>query len=140
MRVDLSLPFRSPKRLTAVDRIRTIIVDDEKPARTRLLALLEPRSDIEVVGVARDGREAVELVRTRKPELLFLDIQMPELDGFGVLREISPARVPLTIFVTAHDRYAIRAFEAHAVDYLLKPFSDERSRLRWNTHARPCST
>ena len=109
-----------------MDRIRTIIVDDEKPARTRLLALLEPRSDIEVVGVARDGREAVELVRTRKPDLLFLDIHMPELDGFGVLREISPARVPLTIFVTAHDRYAIRAFEAHAVDYLLKPFSDER--------------
>jgi two-component system LytT family response regulator len=109
-----------------MDRIRTIIVDDEKPARTRLLALLEPRSDIEVVGVARDGREAVELVRTRKPDLLFLDIHMPELDGFGVLREISPTRLPLTIFVTAHDRYAVRAFEAHAVDYLLKPFSDER--------------
>ena len=91
-----------------------------------MLALLEPRRDVEVVGVARDGREAVELVRTRKPELLFLDIHMPELDGFGVLREISAARAPLTIFVTAHDRYAIRAFEAHAVDYLLKPFSDER--------------
>jgi two-component system, LytTR family, response regulator len=109
-----------------MDRIRTVIADDEKPARTRLLALLERRSDIEVVGVARDGREAVELVRSRKPDLLFLDIHMPELDGFGVLREISPARVPVTIFVTAHDRYAIRAFEAHAVDYLLKPFSDER--------------
>lgn len=103
-----------------------MIADDEKPARTRLLALLESRSDVEVVGVARTGREAVELVRTRKPDLLFLDIHMPELDGFGVLREISPARVPLTIFVTAHDRYAIRAFEAHAIDYLLKPFSDQR--------------
>ena len=109
-----------------MDRIRTIIVDDEKPARTRLLALLDHRPDIEIVGVARDGREAVELVRSRKPELLFLDIHMPELDGFGVLREISAAKMPLTIFVTAHDRYAIRAFEAHAVDYLLKPFSDER--------------
>ena len=109
-----------------MDRIRTVIADDEKPARTRLLALLERRSDIEVIGVARDGREAVELVRSRKPDLLFLDIHMPELDGFGVLREISPSRVPVTIFVTAHDRYAIRAFEAHAVDYLLKPFSDER--------------
>jgi two-component system, LytTR family, response regulator len=109
-----------------MDRIKTMIADDEKPARTRLLALLESRSDVEVVGVARTGREAVELVRTRKPDLLFLDIHMPELDGFGVLREIPPARVPLTIFVTAHDRYAIRAFEAHAIDYLLKPFSDER--------------
>jgi two-component system LytT family response regulator len=112
--------------VTAVDRIRTLIADDEKPARTRLLALLEPRSDVEVVGVARDGREAVELIHARQPDLLFLDIHMPQLDGFGVLREISPARIPLTIFVTAHDRYAIRAFEAHAVDYLLKPFSDER--------------
>ncbi len=109
-----------------MDRIRTVIVDDEKPARTRLLGLLEQRSDIEVVGVARDGREAVALVRSRNPSLLFLDIQMPELDGFAVLREIPPTHLPLTIFVTAHDRYAVRAFEAHAVDYLLKPFSDER--------------
>jgi two-component system LytT family response regulator len=109
-----------------MERIRTVIVDDEKPARTRLLALLERRSDIEVVGVARDGREAVELVRSRKPDLLFLDVHMPELDGFDVLREIPPGRMPVTVFVTAYDRYAIRAFEAHAVDYVLKPFSDER--------------
>ncbi len=66
------------------------------------------------------------MVRSRNPTLLFLDIQMPELDGFGVLREIPPERMPVTIFVTAHDRYAVRAFEAHAIDYLLKPFSDER--------------
>lgn len=103
-----------------------MIVDDEKPARTRLLALLEQRSEIEVVGIGRDGREAVALVRSRKPDLLFLDIHMPELDGFGVLREILPDRPPVTIFVTAYDRYAVRAFEAHALDYLLKPFSDER--------------
>ncbi len=109
-----------------MDRIRTVIVDDEKPARTRLLSLLEQHSDIEVVGVARDGREAVALVRSRNPTLLFLDIQMPELDGFGVLREIPPDQMPVAIFVTAHDRYAVRAFEAHAIDYLLKPFSDER--------------
>lgn len=109
-----------------MDRIRTVIVDDEKPARTRLLSLLEQHGDIEVVGIARDGREAVALIRSRSPALLFLDIQMPELDGFGVLREIPPDRIPVTIFVTAHDRYAVRAFEAHAVDYLLKPFSDER--------------
>jgi two-component system, LytTR family, response regulator len=109
-----------------MERIRTVIVDDEKPARTRLLGLLEQRSDIEVVGIARDGREAVAMVRSRNPALLFLDIQMPELDGFGVLREIPHDRMPVTIFVTAHDRYAVRAFEAHAIDYLLKPFSDER--------------
>jgi two-component system, LytTR family, response regulator len=109
-----------------MERIRTLIVDDEKPARMRLLSLLEQQSDIEVVGVARDGREAVALIRSRHPVLLFLDIQMPELDGFGVLREIPQPDVPVTIFVTAHDRYAVRAFEAHAVDYLLKPFSDER--------------
>ena len=90
------------------------------------MSLLERRSDIEVVGVARDGREAVSIVRSRAPDLLFLDIQMPELDGFGVLREIAPARMPVTIFVTAYDQYAVRAFEAHALDYLLKPFSDER--------------
>src|SRR5687768_14860970 len=118
--------FSVPCVVNEMDRIKTMIADDEKPGRTRLLALLESRGNVEVVGVARTGREAVELVRTRKPDLLFLDIHMPELDGFGVLREISPARVPLTIFVTAHDRYAIRAFEAHAIDYLLKPFSDER--------------
>jgi len=91
-----------------------------------LLALLTHCSDIEVIGIARDGREAVELVRTRNADLLFLDLHMPELDGFGVLREISPARVPLTIVVTANNRHAARAFEAQAVDYLLKPFSDER--------------
>jgi two-component system, LytTR family, response regulator len=109
-----------------MDRIRAVIVDDEKPARTRLLELLERRNDVEVVGIGRDGREGVALVRSRKPDLLFLDIHMPELDGFGVLREIPPVRVPVTIFVTAYDQYAVRAFEAHAVDYLLKPFSDER--------------
>jgi two-component system LytT family response regulator len=109
-----------------MDRIRTVIVDDEKPARMRLLNLLERCPDIEVVGIARDGSEAVALIRSRKPDLLFLDINMPELDGFDVLREIAPAPAPVTIFVTAYDQYAVRAFEAHALDYLLKPFSDER--------------
>ncbi|HEY8551154.1 MAG TPA: LytTR family DNA-binding domain-containing protein [Vicinamibacterales bacterium] len=107
-------------------RIRTLVVDDEKPARMRLLDLLQRDPEIEVVGAARDGREAVELVRARDPHLLFLDIQMPVLDGFGVLREIGPRQLPFTIFVTAYDKYAIQAFEAHALDYLMKPFSDER--------------
>jgi two-component system LytT family response regulator len=110
----------------AMDRIRAVIVDDEKPARTRLLDLLARRRDVEVVGVARHGREAITLVRSQAPDLLLLDIQMPELDGFDVLRGIPPAPVPVTIFVTAYDRYAVRAFEAHALDYVLKPFSDER--------------
>jgi two-component system LytT family response regulator len=109
-----------------MDAIRTLIIDDEKPARARLLELLERDKEIAVVGQARDGREAVELIRQHSPQLMFLDIQMPILDGFGVLQEIPPEQRPATVFVTAYDRYAIQAFEAHALDYLLKPFSDER--------------
>jgi two-component system, LytTR family, response regulator len=109
-----------------MDRIPTLVVDDEKPARTRLLELLRREPDIEVVAEARDGREAVELVRAHAPHLMFLDIQMPDLDGFGVLRALDPEQLPVTIFVTAYDKYAIQAFEAHALDYLLKPFSDQR--------------
>jgi two-component system LytT family response regulator len=107
-------------------RIRTIVVDDEKPARSRLLELLARDPEIEVVGVGRDGVEALELIRAQRPQLLFLDIQMPLLDGFGVLRELEPESTPFTVFVTAYDQYAIQAFEAHALDYLMKPFSDER--------------
>ena len=109
-----------------METIRTLVVDDEKPARRRLLEQLEKEPDIEVVGIGRDGPEAVKLIRDRNPDLLFLDIQMPRLDGFGVLRSLGPGHLPVTIFVTAYDKYAIRAFEAHALDYLLKPFSDER--------------
>jgi len=109
-----------------MDPVKTLIVDDEPPAQTRLLNLLSTRPDIEIVGVASHGAEAVSLVRQRRPQLMFLDIQMPGVDGFGVLTQLAPGPVPTTIFVTAYDRYAIAAFEAHAVDYLLKPFSDER--------------
>lgn len=118
-----------------METIRTLVVDDEKPARRRLLDLLEQQQDVEVVGVGRDGREAVELIRDKKPHLLFLDIQMPNLDGFGVLEDVGPLRMPVTVFVTAYDNYAIQAFEAHALDYLLKPFSDERFETALN-HAR----
>jgi two-component system LytT family response regulator len=110
----------------SMDRIRTLVVDDEKPARTRLLDLLHREEEIEVVGEGRDGREAIELVRAHAPQLMFLDIQMPDLDGFGVLQAIEPDRLPATVFVTAYDKYAIQAFEAHALDYLLKPYSDQR--------------
>jgi two-component system, LytTR family, response regulator len=109
-----------------MEKIRVIIVDDEKPARSRLGQCLSREADVEVVGVARDGVEAVKLLRAHKPDLLFLDVQMPSLDGFGVLREIGPDGAPLVVFVTAYDKYAIKAFETHAVDYLLKPYSDQR--------------
>jgi two-component system LytT family response regulator len=109
-----------------MERVRTLVVDDEKPARARLLELLYREPGIEVVGEGRDGHEAVELVRACAPHLMFLDIQMPNVDGFGVLRALDPAQMPVTIFVTAYDRYAIQAFEAHAIDYLLKPYSDQR--------------
>jgi two-component system, LytTR family, response regulator len=109
-----------------MDPIRTIIVDDEPPARQRLQSLLRDRPDIEVLGVGRDGSEAVALVQQHRPQLLFLDVQMPVLDGFSALKLLAPESVPLTIFVTAYDQYAMAAFEAHALDYLLKPFSDER--------------
>ena len=109
-----------------MDVIRTVVVDDEKPALTRIVELLEKQPDIEIAGVARHGREAVQLIRCQAPHLLFLDIQMPGMSGFDVLAEVAPGQTPLTIFVTGYDKYAIPAFEAHALDYLLKPFSDER--------------
>src|SRR5262245_41965728 len=106
--------------------IRTMVVDDEKPARVRLLELLRRHADVDVVGTAGDGHEALDVIRRVSPHLLFLDVQMPQLDGFGVLRELAPEHLPITILVTAYDKYAIQAFDAHAIDYLLKPFSDER--------------
>lgn len=106
--------------------VRTLVVDDEKPGRARLLGLLKDRPEVEVVGVAADGREAVDLVRELRPQLMFLDIEMPDLDGFGVLGTVPKALMPAVVFVTAYDRFAMAAFEAHAVDYLLKPFGDER--------------
>ena len=106
--------------------LRVLVVDDEKPARTRLLNLLARQPDVETVGVARNGREAVAIIRAERPDVVFLDVQMPELDGLGVVNEITPAEMPATIFVTAYEHYALPAFEAHAFGYLLKPFSDER--------------
>lgn len=105
--------------------VRTLVVDDEKPARMRLLELLRRQPDLDVL-TACDGQEAVEMVRRTSPRLLFLDVQMPRLDGFAVLRQLGPDQLPLTIMVTAYDKYAMQAFDAHAIDYLLKPFSDQR--------------
>jgi len=106
--------------------LRILIVDDEPLARQRLLDLLEGREDIEVVGQAASGREAVEAIRALQPDLVFLDVQMPGMTGLDVVREIGPERMPVTIFVTAYDQYALKAFEVAAIDYLLKPFDDER--------------
>ncbi len=106
--------------------IRVLIVDDEKPAREKIKLLLKNQPDIETIGESANGGEAVDQIRSLNPDLIFLDIQMPVLDGFGVLETIDPARLPVIIFVTAFDQYAIQAFEANAIDYLLKPYDENR--------------
>ncbi len=110
------------------DTIRVLIVDDEALARERIRTLLAGDSDVEIVGECSSGDAAVKAIRRQRPDLLFLDVQMPRLDGFGVLEKIGTAKLPTTIFVTAFDQYAIRAFDAMALDYLLKPFTRERFR------------
>jgi len=107
-------------------RVRAIVVDDEPLARRRLLTLLAEEPELEVVGEAGSGSAAVEAIAGKRPDLVFLDVQMPGLDGFGVLRCIARAHSPAVVFVTAHDEHAIRAFEVQAVDYLLKPVTAAR--------------
>jgi two-component system LytT family response regulator len=106
--------------------IRVLIVDDEPLARDCVRLALGREADVEVVGECGDGRSAVSAIRQRSPDLVFLDVQMPGLDGFGVVEAIGPARMPPVVFVTAYDAHAIRAFRLHATDYLLKPFDDVR--------------
>jgi two-component system, LytTR family, response regulator len=106
--------------------IRTIIVDDEPLARRGLRQLIEPHADLKIIGEARNGVEAIAAVRTMEPDLIFLDVQMPEPDGFGVLKEIWSENMPLVVFVTAYDDFAVRAFDAHALDYLIKPLQRAR--------------
>lgn len=106
--------------------VRTVIADDERLARQKLLILLESEPLVKVVAECQDGRQTVSAIRTLHPDLLLLDIQMPDLDGFQVLSEIPPEELPVVIFTSAYDQYAIRAFEANALDYLLKPFDQER--------------
>src|SRR5687767_15811986 len=102
--------------------LRVLIVDDEEIARQRLRRLLAREDDVEIVGEASDGVHAVESIRSLAPDLVFLDVQMPEVDGFAVLERLRPQLAPAVVFVTAHDDYALRAFDVHAVDYLRKPF------------------
>ena len=106
--------------------IRALIADDMLLARKRVRRHLEPHDDIEIAGEASGGREAVEMIRALEPQLLFLDVQMPEVGGFDVLEEVGPDAVPAVIFVTAYDQFALKAFDVHALDYLLKPFDAER--------------
>jgi two-component system LytT family response regulator len=106
--------------------VRTLIVDDERMARKRLRTLLATDADVSVVGECTNGRDAVTAIDEHQPDLVFLDVQMPELDGFAVVNAIGVQRMPVTVFVTAFDQYALKAFEAHALDYLTKPFDRER--------------
>lgn len=107
-------------------KIKTIIIDDEIDACEGLQLLLSDQADIQIVSVCRNGREAVKAIDRLKPELVFLDIQMPGLNGFEVLENLDSGLLPAVIFVTAYDEYALNAFEVHALDYLQKPFTDER--------------
>jgi two-component system, LytTR family, response regulator len=107
-------------------KARTLIVDDEELARERLRQLLAGRPGVELIGECADGHQAVATIRKESPDLIFLDIQMPELDGFAVLEALNVEPMPVIVFVTAFDKFALRAFEVHAVDYLLKPFDRER--------------
>jgi two-component system LytT family response regulator len=115
----------SPKKL-----LRVLIVDDEAPARRKVLRLLREEAGVEIAGEADSGEAAVEAIRKLSPDLVFLDVQMPGVDGFKVLQSLNAAKIqmPRVIFVTAHDKFALRAFEVHAFDYLLKPVGEERFR------------
>lgn len=108
--------------------LRVLVVDDEPIARRGILRLLKQETDVEVVGECGDGAEAVAAIGTLAPDLVFLDVRMPELDGFGVIAAIGATRMPAVVFVTAFDQHAVRAFDAQAIDYVLKPIDPERFR------------
>jgi len=107
-------------------KTRVLVVDDEPLARERVRKLLEGEAEVECIGECPDGASAVQTIRRESPDIVFLDVQMPELDGFGVLAQLGGDKMPAVVFVTAHDQFALKAFEVHAVDYLLKPFDKER--------------
>ena len=120
-------------------RLRVLVVDDEPLARDGLKLLLGRQPRVASVSEARNGREAVALIREQKPDLVLLDVQMPRTDGFAVVQAIGAERMPAVIFVTAHDQYAIRAFEIAAIDYLLKPVSEERFALAFERAIEPAA-
>jgi two-component system LytT family response regulator len=106
--------------------LRTLIVDDEPLARERVRMMLGMHDDVAVIGEVGDGQQAIDAIRQERPDLVFLDVQMPSVDGFGVLRALEGEIMPYVVFVTAYDQYALKAFEVHALDYVLKPFNAER--------------
>ncbi|MEL6616082.1 MAG: response regulator, partial [Bacteroidota bacterium] len=106
--------------------VRALIVDDEPHGRRGVRIRLDRTPEVEVVGECANGREAVQAIAELRPDLVFLDIQMPGLDGFGVIETVGPDAMPVTVFVTAYDQHALRAFDAQALDYLLKPIDDDR--------------
>ena len=118
-----------------ITKIRALVVDDEPVARDRVVRLLQQQADIELVGQCSNGLETVTAIERLSPDLVFLDVQMPEMNGFEVVRALEAGHVPAVVFVTAYDEYAVRAFEVHALDYLLKPFSSMRFRATL-AHAR----
>jgi two-component system LytT family response regulator len=124
-------------------KLRVVVVDDEPPARELLVTLLTREPEVELVGVATDGIEAVEVIRARSPHVVFLDIQMPGLDGFEVVSSLPSETIPKIVFVTAFSEHAVRAFEARALDYVLKPFEFDRIHTtleRVRQQLRPGST
>src|SRR5215831_5142809 len=122
MPLSVSKPASRPRS----EGLSILVADDEAPARQRIIDLLRRDSQVAAIIEASDGLSAVEIIQNQRPDLVFLDVQMPELNGLEVIAEVGAERMPLTVFVTAYDQHAIRAFEANALDYLLKPFSDER--------------
>jgi two-component system LytT family response regulator len=116
-------------------KLRTLLVDDETLSRRGLELRLKVANDIEIIGQCSNGREALQAIRELKPDLVFLDIQMPGLSGFDVLAELQPHELPMIVFVTAYDRFAVQAFEARAIDYVLKPVDDVRLAAT-HTHER----
>ncbi len=112
--------------MTESERVRAIIVDDEPPGRQKIREMLKNEPDVELVAECTNGPEAVDAIRAKSPNLVFLDIQMPGLDGFGMLEALGNNHVPVVIFVSTYDQYALQAFEVHALDYLLKPFDKQR--------------
>lgn len=122
-----------------MEPIRTLIVDDEPLARRRLQKLLQDDREIEVIGLCENGEQAIKTINHEHPELVFLDVQMPVIDGFEVLRQVEAGHYPVIVFVTAYDEYALKAFEVHALDYLLKPFDRarfQRALKRAKSHIR----
>jgi two-component system LytT family response regulator len=118
-----------------MSKIRTLVVDDEPVAREKVISLLREEPDIEVIGECSNGVEACAAIQEASPDLVFLDVQMPAMDGFGVCQTLGAERMPAVVFITAYDEYALQAFEVHALDYLLKPFSGSRFKAALR-HAR----